>query len=100
MSIKPSFSKQFVADSPFHLSLDLLYKNRLNALIAFASKHVYRKDMAIDMVHDAIAKSTEYFNKHPGKKVSERIVQCLILRACRKYNKFSVEVESGLMNYD
>ena len=59
---------------------------------------MYRKDLAIDMVHDALAKTLEYMNKHEGKKVSENIVRFLILKACKKQNKYSVELESGLLN--
>jgi hypothetical protein len=50
------------------------------------------------MVHDALAKTLEYMNKHEGKKVSENIVRFLILKACKKQNKYSVELESGLLN--
>ncbi len=92
---KDSVKKHF-GDSNFHRSIEDLYKNRLNALVKFAQGHVYRSDLAIDVVHDAISKSVEYFNRHPGKKVSERIVQFLILKACKKVNKFSIEIPSGL----
>ena len=79
-------------------TVEALYKARLNALLAVASRYVYNKDLALDMVHDALAKSLAYFQKHPERKIRENIVHLLIIKACKKANKTSVEVPYGLMN--
>ena len=82
----------------FWPNLDALYKARLNSFLELAGHHIYNRDHAIDVVHNAFAKSVSYFNKNPNKKVSEFIVRNLILRACKKENRFSREKPAGLMN--
>lgn len=78
-------------------TVEELYKNRFGVLTSVASRHIYNRDYAVDAVQDAFCKAVEYFNKHPEKKVRESIVIWLVLKACKKYNKFSVEVPFGLM---
>lgn len=82
----------------FWLSIDHIYRHRMESFLALASKHVYNKDHAIDCVHDALAKTQEYLNKHPERKVREMIVRFLILKACKKKNKESREIPSGFMD--
>lgn len=82
----------------FFLTVEDIYKARLNSFLALASRHVYNKDHAIDVVHDAMVKAIEYFQKHPERKVREQIIRWLILKACKKQNRFSKEIPFGLMN--
>ncbi len=71
--------------------VDQVYRERLNAFVSLASRYVYNKDHAIDVVHSAVARSVAYFNKHPEKKVREQIINWLILKECKKKNKESRE---------
>lgn len=94
MSNKPDFKSR----GQWFVSVEDLYVKRLNSLVAFARKHVYQNDSAIDIVHDAIVKSIEYFKKYPDKKVYERIVQYQILKLAKKHNRYSsIQKTSGLM---
>jgi hypothetical protein len=82
--------------------LDLLYRNRLNSLLAVASRHVYNKDLALEVVHDAFAKAQEYFNnpKNKDRKVREQILVWLVLKAAKKKNKKeSRELPAGDTRY-
>ena len=79
-------------------SVDALYKARLNSFIALASRHVYNKDLAIDAVQDAMVKCVEYIKKNPDRKLRENIARWLILKSCKKINKYSKEIPYGLMN--
>lgn len=88
------FSKQWFP------TVEALYKAKLNSLLALASRHLYQKDQAMDVVHNALVKSLIYFNKNPTKKVREQVVHLEILRACKRANRYCVEVPSGSMNYD
>jgi hypothetical protein len=76
-------------------SIEEIYKARMGSFLKLASRHVYNKDLAIDCVHDALAKSVEYFNKHKERKVREDVINWLVLKACKKANKFSREVPFG-----
>ena len=92
---RPDFSNP---RSQWFFTVDDLYAKRLDSLVSFARKHLYQTDSAIDIVHDAIVKSIEYFKNNPGKKVYERIVQYQILKLCKKHNKYSsIQKTSGLM---
>ena len=84
-----------MARSGYFNSVEELYKNRLNNLIRLADRFIYNKDYSIDAVHDAMAKSIEYFNKHPEKKVQAEIVEWLVIKACKKHNRFSQEITHG-----
>lgn len=81
-------------------SVEDLYKAKLPALLSLAKRHIYSADLALDVVHDALAKSLVYFQKHPEKKVREQIVHLQILKACKRANKYSVEFAFGLLNSD
>lgn len=87
-----------VKNNKFWPNLDVLYKVRLNSFLELAGQHIYNRDHAIDAVHDAFTKSLKYFNKNPNKKVSEFVVRSLILRSCKKMNKYSKEVPYGTFN--
>lgn len=76
-------------------TVEELYEKRFNALLAVANRHVYNKDLAVDAVHDAFAKALEYFKKNPDKKVREQIMVWLVLKACKKLNKYSAEIPFG-----
>lgn len=73
-------------------SVEQLYNVRLNYLISFASRHIYNRDFAIDAVHDALAKAVEYFAKHEDRKVQLQIIEWLIIKSCKKLNKYSNEI--------
>lgn len=90
----------FKSPSAWFISVDELYAKRLDYLISFARRHLYQTDSAVDTVHDAIAKSIEYFNRpeNKTKKVYQRNIEYAILRLCKKHNKYSsVEKTNGLM---
>lgn len=76
----------------FFRTIEQLYKERLNAFLALASRHVYNRDHAIDIVHAALAKSLDYFKKHPERAAREQIVHWLILKECKRKNKESREI--------
>ena len=76
-------------------TVEEIYKTRLNSFLALASRHVYNKDLALDVVHNAITKSLEYKKKNPKMNVDEQIIRFLILKACKKMNKYSVEIPYG-----
>lgn len=82
----------------FFLTVEDIYKARMNSFLALASRHVYNKDYAIDAVQDACVKAVIYFKEHPERKVREQIMRWLILKSCKKINKYSKEVPYGLMN--
>lgn len=73
--------------------LEEFYKNKIAYLIAFASRHVYNRDYAIDVVHDGLAMVLQWSRKNPGKRVDMNVVKFLILRACKKANKYANEVQ-------
>lgn len=76
-------------------SIEAIYKQRMGAFLALAKRHVYNRDLAIDVVHSALAQSVEYFNKNPTRKVREDIINWRILKECKRVNKYSVEVPYG-----
>lgn len=76
-------------------TIEEIYKTRFGSFVALASRHVYNKDLAIDVVHNALVKTLEYKKKRPKMNVDERIIRFLILKACKKMNKYSVEVPYG-----
>lgn len=80
-------------------SVEDLYTKQLDHFTALARRHVYNKDLALDVVHDAFAKALIYFNKHPSKKVRPQIMEWLVLKACKKVNKNSVEIPMGDTRY-
>lgn len=94
MSLKPykMNPKQWFPD------VESIYKARMNSFLALASRHVYNKDYAIDAVQDACVKAVEYFKKNPERKVREQVMRWLILKSCKKINKYSKEIPFGLMN--
>jgi hypothetical protein len=47
-------------------------------------------------VHDAFAKAQKYFNDNPERKVRENILHWLVIKACKKLNKYSREVPFGV----
>lgn len=80
--------------------LDTIYRNRFGSLTAVASKYVYNKDHAVDIVHDAFAKAQEYFNKNPDRKVREQILVWLVIKAAKRKNrKESRELPMGDTRY-
>lgn len=92
MSLKPYKinPKQWFPD------VESIYKARMNSFLALASRHVYNKDYAIDAVQDACVKAVEYFKKNPERKVREQVMRWLILKSCKKINKYSKEIPYGL----
>ncbi len=82
----------------YFTTLDQIYKERMNALMSTANKHIYNRDYSIDAVQEAFVKAVVYHNKHPDRNFREQIMHVLVIRACRKINKrFSAEIPSGLM---
>ena len=73
-------------------------KELMGEMIGYASKHIYRKDQALDVVHDAFAKALDYETRKPGKNVKVFYLFRELARACRRFNKSSKEVSSGLFN--
>lgn len=79
-------------------SLELLYKNRFNSLMALAGRYVYNRDHAVDCVHSAFARAQEYFNnpRNKNRKVREQILVWLVLKEVKKKNrKESREIPYG-----
>ena len=87
-----------INDRQYFKDIETAYRLRFNALYVTACKHIYNKDLAVDAVHDAFTKATEYFNKHPERKIRENILHWLTIKACKKINKFSREIPVGLFN--
>ena len=81
-------------------TVESMYRDRFNSFVLLASRHVYNKDLAVDVVHDAFVKVLKYFNEHPDRKVREHIVNHKIIQACKRANKYSKELPSGLMRGD
>lgn len=81
----------------FWLTVDEIYKKRLNAFLSTARRHSYNQDEAIDIVHAALAKSITYFKKkkNADRKVREQIVHWLIIKECKRHNRGSIEVPYG-----
>lgn len=76
-------------------SIDQAYKETLPKLISIARSHLYNKDDAIDVAHDAFTKALENIDKNKGRelRISYYILVRTVLRLCRKYNKrISIEV--------
>ncbi len=71
----------------YFVSLDDLYKARLNLFIQTANRCLMNTDHAMDAVHDAFVKAAIYAKKHPGCHFRERVVNVLVIRACAKINK-------------
>lgn len=69
------------------------YKKKIGYLISFASRHVRNRDYAIDVVHDGLAMTLEWSRKNPGKRIDMNVVKFLILRSCKKVNKYALEVQ-------
>jgi len=80
-------------------SVDELYRLRLNAFIKLAGRYLYNRDYAWDAVHMALAKTLEYLKKNPSRNLREDIVNHLIIRACKKLNRFSRELPSEKLTY-
>lgn len=81
-------------------SIDAIYRARMNAFLALASRHVFNKDHAIDAVQDAMVKSVEYFKDKPDRKIREQIIRWQVLKACKRINKYSKEIPYGLFRED
>ena len=81
-------------------TVESLYKQRLNRMVFVANKYIYNKDYSIDAVHDGLAKSVEYFNNHPDRKVQLEIVEWLIIKACKKLNRYSREIPTDFSEAD
>jgi DNA-directed RNA polymerase specialized sigma24 family protein len=81
--------------------VESLYEARLGSLLKVASKYIYNRDHAIDVVHDAFAKATTYFNdpKNKDRKVREQILVWLVIKACKRRNKESREIPYGDTRY-
>lgn len=94
MSLKP----YKINPRQFWPDVESIYKARMSSFLALASRHVYNKDYAIDAVQDACVKAVEYFKKNPERKVREQIMRWLILKSCKKINKYSKEIPYGLFN--
>lgn len=86
-------------------TLEEAYKALVPSLVSYASKHIYNKDYAIDAVQDAFVKAQIYLSKHPGARISGFLLKREVIRACRRLNKYSIEVPmdfsaSGLGNVE
>ena len=79
----------------FWSNVEAIYRARMGSFIQIARSHLYNRDYAIDAVQDAFTKAVEYFNKNPGRKVRERVMRWLILKACKKINRHSKEISFG-----
>lgn len=75
--------------------VESLYKARLSHFISIANRHIFNRDYSIDAVHDAVVKAIEYHTKHPERKIREQIVEFLVIKACKKLNKYSAEVPTA-----
>lgn len=71
------------------------YAMLFGPLQKFARSKLYRPDLAIDAVHDAFERALVYLSKKPEAKLSAFILFRETIRACRRINRFSVEVPSG-----
>lgn len=68
----------------------------MSSLRAAARSQLFRRDMDIDVVHDAFARAAKYSLSHDNKKISSYIMFREVARACRRANKFSnLELPSG-----
>lgn len=80
------------------------YKDQFEVLKNLANRHLYRKEDAIDVVHNAFTKALEYVAKHKDKmppvRISSYILYREVLIGCRRLNKYSIEVPSGLFRQD
>lgn len=82
----------------FFTNLEAIYAKRLNAFIATANRHIYNRDYSLDAVHDAFAKAQKYFNENKSRKVREKIIHFLVIKACKKYNRTSREIPRSVFD--
>lgn len=73
-------------------------KELMGEMLGYASKHIYRKEQALDVVHSVFLKALDYQSRNPGRNVKVFYLFREIARACRRFNKTSKEVNSGLFN--
>ena len=76
-------------------SIDEAYKETLPKLVSVAKSHLYNRDDAVDVAHDAFTKALENIAANPDRelRISYYILVRTVLRLCRKYNKrISIEV--------
>ena len=76
-------------------SIDEAYRETFPKLVSIARSHLYNRDDAIDVAHDAFVKALENIADNPGRElqISYFILVRTVLRLCRKYNKrISIEV--------
>ena len=73
-------------------TLEEAYKALVPSLVSYASKHIYNRDYAIDAVQDAFVKAQIYLNKRPTARVSGFLLKREVIRACRRLNRYSVEL--------
>ena len=83
---------EYIKTKQYWNGVEELYKDKSGYLINYARQHIYSKDYAIDMVHNALARAQKYLNEHPGRKLREHWIKILILKECTKWNKYSKEV--------
>lgn len=80
--------------------LDTAYKVRFNALLSTACRHIYNRDYAVDAVQDAFVRAQVYFKDHPDRKVRENILHWLVIKSCKRLNKYSREIPYGAFMND
>ena len=74
-------------------SMDEAYRKSLPKLISIAESHLYNRDEAIDVAHEAFEKALEYLENKKRIRISYFLLARTVLRLCRKHNKrISVEV--------
>jgi DNA-directed RNA polymerase specialized sigma24 family protein len=76
----------------YYDSIEKAYTDLVMPLSRYAAQHLYRKDEAIDAVHDAFTKAAEYVSKNKERRISRYVLYRETIRACRRRNKKSVEV--------
>lgn len=81
-------------------TLDEAYRGLFDVLLAIANRHIYNRDYAVDAVHNAFTKAAENIAKKPTNRVSGFLLARETVRACRRLNKYSVEVPSGTIGED
>ena len=78
-----------------NVQLDKYYRENINSLVRFAYSHVYKKDEAIDAVHDALIKVKVWLDKNPERKISDKVVRHKVLIACSRRNRKDKNIPAG-----
>lgn len=71
------------------------YSAKVDGMVIYATRKLYRKEDAMDVVHDAYVKALEYHEKNRRAVISSFILDRELDRAIRRANKTSVEMPSA-----